>query len=187
MIHASGRQIELSAGEHRAVAATVGASLRTYIPAGTTTVDQASLELHASTAAERRMTAAGIGAVVIAAAVLAACGADAGDGGRPASDSRVEIVVDRDGKESRAPQSATLQCPSERHPRACRRLSELAPSAFEPVPAQTACAQLYGGPERARIEGVVEGRSVSATFTRRNGCEITRYERVRPVLEVATG
>ena len=34
----------------------------------------------------------------------------------------------------------------------------------------------YGGPERAHMTGVLEGRSVDVTLTRSDGCGIADYE-----------
>ena len=54
--------------------------------------------------------------------------------------------------------------------------------ALEPVPGDVACTQIYGGPEEARIAGVVRGRTVDSFFSRANGCEIDRWDRLAPVL-----
>lgn len=62
-------------------------------------------------------------------------------------------------------------------PSACRRLLALE-SPFAPTPPDTACAQIYGGPQVALVRGTLRGKAVKATFTRRDGCEITRWNRV---------
>jgi hypothetical protein len=54
---------------------------------------------------------------------------------------------------------------------------------FAPVDARTACTELYGGPETARVTGVLDGRRVAADFSRNNGCEIARWERVAKLLD----
>ncbi len=54
---------------------------------------------------------------------------------------------------------------------------------FEPVPPQTACTEIYGGPDRLEIEGHFGDEDVPATrFTRANGCEIERFERFGALL-----
>ena len=53
---------------------------------------------------------------------------------------------------------------------------------FAPTPRNIACTEIYGGPQRARIVGTVSGRRVWATFTRTNGCEIARWQRISPWL-----
>lgn len=80
-------------------------------------------------------------------------------------------------------QAWTLRCgPSgETLPRAaqaCRTLSGLQ-APFAPVPSDFVCTEIYGGPAVARVTGRFEGRRVWATFRRRNGCEIARWDRVR--------
>ena len=65
---------------------------------------------------------------------------------------------------------------------ACRRLLGGGPKLFLPVPPNTACTEIYGGPQRARVVGTVAGRRVWATFTRVNGCEIARWDRLSPWL-----
>jgi len=65
---------------------------------------------------------------------------------------------------------------------ACRRLASGGPKLFAPVPADTACTQIYGGPQKARAVGIVGGRKVWATFTRSDGCQIERWNRLSPWL-----
>jgi hypothetical protein len=60
---------------------------------------------------------------------------------------------------------------------ACRRLAALA-DPFAPVPADSVCSQIYGGPETARVRGSYRGKKVNAVFNRRDGCEIARWKRV---------
>lgn len=58
---------------------------------------------------------------------------------------------------------------------------------FEPVPANTACAEIYGGPATARVVGTLEGKPVDATFNRINACEMARWDRVEALLGRAPG
>ena len=60
---------------------------------------------------------------------------------------------------------------------ACRRLAGLN-RPFAPVPKDTACTQIYGGPQEARVTGTFGGRRVWVTFRRTDGCEIGRWNRV---------
>ena len=66
---------------------------------------------------------------------------------------------------------------------ACEALAEH-PEALEPVPPDTACAEIYGGPEEAEVSGTVTGRGVEATFERTNACEIDRWDRLAPLFDV---
>jgi Subtilisin inhibitor-like len=60
---------------------------------------------------------------------------------------------------------------------ACRRLAGLK-TPFAATPENVACTQIYGGPQKAVVVGSFRGRLVRATFNRRDGCEIERWNRV---------
>ena len=125
-------------------------------------------------------------AVVAGILVLGACGREEPTApGVSATELRVTLWPD--GRSGRAV-VATLACdpPAGNHPRAaaaCRALSENV-DALDPVPADAICTQLFGGPEEAEIEGTLEGRAVRASFNKRNGCEIARWERLGSVLSL---
>ena len=65
---------------------------------------------------------------------------------------------------------------------ACRKLAAGGAKLFAPVRPGTVCTEIYGGPQRARIVGVLAGKRVWATFTRTNGCHIDRWNRFVPWL-----
>ncbi|MGW6454825.1 SSI family serine proteinase inhibitor [Streptomyces sp. NPDC055078] len=68
---------------------------------------------------------------------------------------------------------------------ACARLDELAREGrdpFAPVGQDEVCTQQFGGPETARVTGIWHGRKVDGTFARTNGCEISRWQTMEPVL-----
>jgi hypothetical protein len=72
------------------------------------------------------------------------------------------------------------------HPRpdeACTSL-HAEEEALAPVAGDVACTQIFGGPQEARIVGEVRGRAIDASFSRNNGCEIDRWDRLAPVFEV---
>jgi Subtilisin inhibitor-like len=60
---------------------------------------------------------------------------------------------------------------------ACRKLAAHG-RWYAPIPDGTACTQVYGGPQTARVTGTYRGRRLWVTFQRRNGCEINRWARV---------
>jgi hypothetical protein len=62
---------------------------------------------------------------------------------------------------------------------ACRKLFHLPISAFAPVPRDVACTEIYGGPQVASVVGRIAGKDFQATFSRTNGCEIARWNRVQ--------
>ncbi len=68
---------------------------------------------------------------------------------------------------------------------ACARLDELAREGrdpFAPVAEDQMCTQQAGGPATARVTGTWRGERVDATFSRTNGCEISRWRTLQPVL-----
>jgi hypothetical protein len=65
---------------------------------------------------------------------------------------------------------------------ACRRLAGLSSDQLAPVPADTACTQIYGGPSVASVKGTLRGERVDASFELINGCEIERWDRNRVLL-----
>jgi hypothetical protein len=62
--------------------------------------------------------------------------------------------------------------------RACRRLLAL-DDPFGAVGGGAACIQIYGGPQVAEVRGRLRGTPVGTTFTRTDGCQIERWNRVR--------
>ncbi|KWX01619.1 Uncharacterized protein LI90_2651 [Carbonactinospora thermoautotrophica] len=54
---------------------------------------------------------------------------------------------------------------------------------FAPVPRDTVCTFVYGGPQTATVTGFWNGRSVDANFNRVGGCEIARWDAIAPVID----
>lgn len=61
---------------------------------------------------------------------------------------------------------------------ACTRLLGLR-RPFAPVPPGVACTEIYGGPATALVTGRFRGSLIRARFSRKDGCEIARWNRVR--------
>ena len=97
--------------------------------------------------------------------------------------SKLELSVQAD--EKAAPQTASLTCPGAKAKDRdiCAALDVVAPKVFEPVPVDQACTAIYGGPRKATITGRYQDEPVSAVFTQENGCEIARWNQIKPVLE----
>ncbi|MET8555968.1 SSI family serine proteinase inhibitor [Streptomyces sp. NPDC004959] len=77
---------------------------------------------------------------------------------------------------------------------ACARLDKATVwghDTFAPVPSDAICTMQYGGSRTAHVTGEWAGRPVDTTFTRANGCEIARWDRLVPLLpaqgEAGTG
>ncbi|HUW77133.1 MAG TPA: hypothetical protein VMV52_00095 [Candidatus Nanopelagicaceae bacterium] len=58
----------------------------------------------------------------------------------------------------------------------CSAITKQGTRLFAPVPNGTACTQIYGGPETARVVGNVRGDKINTTFSRTDGCQIARWE-----------
>jgi Subtilisin inhibitor-like len=65
-----------------------------------------------------------------------------------------------------------------RPPATCRAITAAGRSAFRAVPPDTACTEIYGGPAVAIVTGRLDDRRVWARFTRENGCQIARWQRL---------
>ncbi|MFE9727443.1 SSI family serine proteinase inhibitor [Streptomyces sp. NPDC005794] len=72
--------------------------------------------------------------------------------------------------------------------RACDLLDAAAESGGNPFVAtdrNAMCTQQAGGPAAARVQGTWQGEVVDARFSRANGCEISRWNNLVPVLPSA--
>ncbi len=65
---------------------------------------------------------------------------------------------------------------------ACEILAAHGDLALPPVPKNVACTEIYGGPDKATVSGTWRGQRVRSTFSRVNGCEISRWDLMRGLL-----
>lgn len=134
------------------------------------------------------VAAAALGAV--ATAGLMSRGSTSADVGKPTAVSETALRVavwPRGIRESRASRW-TLRCKpvGGSHPRpvaACAALAEH-PDALEDLPGDIVCTEIYGGPQVAEVRGTLDGQVVSARFTRSDGCQIARWNRLRALFPV---
>jgi hypothetical protein len=120
-------------------------------------------------------------------------GTEAGDqpvvGGGTAPSSELEITVWPDGRDGES-QSYTLTCMPDggTHPdptAACQAV--YLPMAFDPPPTDQMCTEQYGGPQVAEVTGRVQDIAIDVRFSRTDGCEISRWERVAALLPLPDG
>lgn len=88
-----------------------------------------------------------------------------------------------------APKTWTLTCdpPGGSHPQASAACAQLAAATSDPfaqTPKGMACSMIFGGDQKAQVTGTFEGRTVSTSFARTNGCEVARWEAVSAVLVI---
>jgi len=112
--------------------------------------------------------------------LVAACGSDDDDAdGRASAPAGAEltVIVRAQGEDGPA-KTRRFECERLGSGSAeCRRLRGLTARRLAPVPSDTACAQIYGGPATARVRGTLRGRPVEAEFSRVDACEIERWDR----------
>lgn len=125
--------------------------------------------------------------IAILAFAVAALGTGAAVDAATATGTSLRITYWEGGSKPDARVTWTLRCnpPRGSLPRrtaACRRLATGGPKLFSPIPANTVCTEIYGGPQMARVVGTVSGKRVWATFTRTNGCHIGRWNQLSPWL-----
>ncbi|MGH3066321.1 MAG: SSI family serine proteinase inhibitor [Gaiellaceae bacterium] len=120
-----------------------------------------------------------LGAVALTVAGLALAGTPTG--------TSLRVTYWKDGANENASVRWVLRCSPPRgtlrRPAvACRKLAAGGPKLFAPIPLDSVCTEIYGGPQRARVVGTVRGKRIWATFSRENGCAIDRWSRVSPWL-----
>lgn len=104
----------------------------------------------------------------------------------------IELHVTVTPKPGAEPQEYILQCdgttPSDasnvpKPEAACVLVEESAQALFFTKPDPTLqCTQQYGGPQKATVSGTINGRPVEAKFARTDGCEISRWNAMEPLL-----
>ena len=67
-------------------------------------------------------------------------------------------------------------------PRACSTARRLAHFLASKPDADRACAQIFGGPDRALVTGTIGGRRVRRAFSRTDACKVADWRRAMPLL-----
>jgi hypothetical protein len=129
-----------------------------------------------------------VAVALVALAALAACGSESSDGssgsdGGAPSATKTSLTIDVTPGGGAAPKTYKLTCDPAGgdHPQpqqACDAIAEAGASVFEPVPSDTTCTTVFGGPQKATVTGTYQGKDVDASFSRENGCEIDRWEKL---------
>ena len=122
-------------------------------------------------------------------ALMTACaplpGSSSGSESGSSAATKLTISVQPNGA-SGPTKTWTLRCdpPGGSLPRAAAACGRLSANALQPLPADTICTQIYGGPQQARVRGSFRGRAVDSRFSRENGCEIHRWDELRYLFPV---
>jgi hypothetical protein len=125
---------------------------------------------------------------------LAACGSEhaPGDGAggtgsvRPSASPATSLTVQVRASKDAAPTTWTLTCDpvGGNHPdgaKACAALRTGAATAFAKPRTDQMCTDIFGGPQTAEVTGTWNGKPVSATFGRADGCQVSRWNAVAPL------
>jgi hypothetical protein len=122
---------------------------------------------------------------LLLAASLAGCGSDRGTqaAGPTGELANLLVTVDDDGARGAGqPRELKLECAKPTDSQACGAAAGVSAADVRETGGDTACTEIYGGPEEASIKGQIRGQTIDATFKRTNGCEISRWERVKSLL-----
>jgi hypothetical protein len=128
-------------------------------------------------------------ACVIALALIAGCGED--DDPSPAAPSPAPssaladlmVRVDGDGPGDELAKEFEVRCAEAQDSALCTGVASLSKADFAPTPPDTVCTQQYGGPQTAHVTGTLRGEPIDARFSREQGCEISRWDAVVPILD----
>jgi Subtilisin inhibitor-like len=123
--------------------------------------------------------------LVVLAAALVASGS--GQAAQTASTTSLTVTYWPNGKGAGGKRTWTVACAPARGTLArpavaCRKLAAGGAKLFAPTDPYAACTQIYGGDQVARVVGTVKGQRIATGFSRRDGCEISRWARVSPWL-----
>ncbi|MEO5576125.1 MAG: SSI family serine proteinase inhibitor [Gaiellaceae bacterium] len=120
---------------------------------------------------------------LLSATLIAAVGCGAGQGASGSTPgTNLAISIWPEGRGTGVPTKWTLRCDPAggtlpRRAAACRQLYGLT-RPFAPPRKDLACTDLYGGPQQAVISGMYRGSRISTVLGMRNGCEISRAEKL---------
>jgi hypothetical protein len=131
-----------------------------------------------------------IAVLLIGLMMAAGCGSDDEQAAAPppsggGSLAELTVTVDKDGDGGAAQKTADVSCDAASDSKACAAVDGMKTATFEPTPGDIACTELYGGPETATVKGTLRGKTISARFSRNNGCEISRWDAAADLLEAA--
>ena len=156
-------------------------------------LSRGALVAAAAAAAALAVTLAGCGSTHAGAGAGASSPAHASGSPAAASPSpaapRVSLVITVIPRVGAPPVRWTLTCGpvGGSHPdaaAACAALGQVK-DPFAPIPRGVMCPMIAAGPQTATISGVWNGEPVSSVFSKRNGCETNRWNRIGPIFGTA--
>ncbi|SDD06518.1 Subtilisin inhibitor-like [Geodermatophilus telluris] len=134
---------------------------------------------------------------VVLAVVLLALAGCAGRGSGAAAPGTPDgpadrLVVEVDRGDGSPVERYTLTCgdvPGGDHPDAAGACAHLAglDDPFAPLPPGRACAEVYGGPQTARVTGTWHGAAVDLALSRTDACRTAQWDALGPLLPGPVG
>jgi len=107
-------------------------------------------------------------------------------GSSPSGKTALTIAVRLDQGQPTTTWRLTCEPPGGDHPdpaAACAALDQSGRTVLPPVAKDMACTEVFGGPQTAEISGTWRGQPVDSRLSRANGCEIARWDALKPLLE----
>jgi Subtilisin inhibitor-like len=109
--------------------------------------------------------------------------------GQASTSARTRLTITVRATRTAPPKTSTLTCDPvggtlAKAKEACAALATAAAAGkdpFAPTPKDQMCPMIYGGPQTAAVTGTWNGQKVDATFDRKNGCEIKRWDALAPL------
>ncbi len=99
-------------------------------------------------------------------------------------DSSLTVTLDPDGPDGGGKEmTEEVSCEDGTDDAVCLAVADIDPDDLAPVSPDTACTEIFGGPDTASLEGTIEGEAIDVDLTRANGCEIERFDAAVPLLE----
>lgn len=103
-----------------------------------------------------------------------------------------DLTVELDRGDGSPVETWTLSClgtVAGSHPQAeaaCAHLQTLE-EPFAPLPDDLMCTEVYGGPQTAQVTGRWNGEPVDLTLSRSNGCLISQWDALVPLVPAVSG
>jgi hypothetical protein len=113
-------------------------------------------------------------ALIAATLAVGGCGADEEQpaASKPAVEESTRLSIEVTGAQA-GPLRMALRCGTTA---ACENVGALEKVVASAEDDTRACTEQYGGPEKARVTGTLDGRPVDVTIGRSDGCQIANYE-----------
>lgn len=98
-------------------------------------------------------------------------------------DISLTVTLDPDGPGGDEPMVEEVSCDEDETEADCAAAGDLQTDDVAPVDPDTACTEIFGGPDELRIQGTLGDEGIDVELTRANGCEIERFDAALPLVQ----